>query len=283
MTRLIGFGSTSAGNRRKINQSNCVNRKADIAHGRILVRGVNWLGDAVMTTPALLRLREACADAHITVLAPEKLKGLWQHHPAVNDVLTFAAKETIFSVASRLRERKFTDALVLPNSPRSALEVFLAGIPRRIGYARGWRGRLLTEAIPSRAEAVKMHKRTTAEIKQLIAVLTPPPRETLPPAAHHIYDYLHLVASIGGDPRPLAPLLRAIPFAETGLARLFTAGSKRAACLIGLNPGAEYGPAKRWPVENFAAAANELYRRLDCEFLILGGAGDVALAEQLRA
>jgi heptosyltransferase-2 len=53
--------------------------------------------------------------------------------------------------------------------------------------------------------------------------------------------------------------------------------------LIGLNPGAEYGPAKRWPVESFAAAANELYRRLNCEFVILGGPGDVALGEQLRA
>jgi heptosyltransferase-2 len=51
---------------------------------RILVRSTNWLGDAVMTTPALLRLREKFPDARITLLTPEKLKDLWLHHPAVN-------------------------------------------------------------------------------------------------------------------------------------------------------------------------------------------------------
>ena len=53
--------------------------------------------------------------------------------------------------------------------------------------------------------------------------------------------------------------------------------------MIGLNPGAEYGPAKRWPVERFAEAANKLYRKISCEFLIFGGSGDVPLADQLLA
>ena len=52
--------------------------------------------------------------------------------------------------------------------------------------------------------------------------------------------------------------------------------------VIGLNPGAEYGPAKRWPVENFAAVANELHRRISCEFLILGGKGDVEIGQKLK-
>jgi heptosyltransferase-2 len=261
---------------------------SDLAHGRILVRGVNWLGDAVMTTPALLRLREAFPEAHISLLVPEKLKDLWQQHPAVNEVLTFAAGESVFSVSRRLRRGKFTHALVLPNSPRSALEVFAARIPRRIGYARSGRAWLLTQPVAPRADSVKMHKRTEPEIRQLIADSTPATARTkpvtkIPAAAHQIHEYLHLVASLGADARPLAPVLQAAPFADTGLARFFAAGSQRTGCLIGLNPGAEYGPAKRWPVEYFAAAANELYRRLDCEFLIFGGPADVALAEQLRA
>ena len=266
-----------------------MNPLSDIAHGRILVRGVNWLGDAVMTTPALLRLREAFPSAHVTLLTAEKLAELWRGHPAVDDVITFKPRESVVSVSWRLRARQFTHALVLPNSPRSALEVFLAGVPFRVGYARPWRNRLLTDALPPRRGAVTMHKRTAREIQQLIAapaVTGPAPTELsgqpLPARAHHIHEYLNLVASVGASARPLAPRLRAEPFAETGLARFFPVDSQRTGCVIGLNPGAEYGPAKRWPVASFADAANELYRRLDCEFLIFGGPGDVALAEQLR-
>jgi heptosyltransferase II len=261
-----------------------VNPAPELAHGRILVRGVNWLGDAVMTTPALLRLREAFPAAHITLLTAEKLQDLWRSHPAVDDLLTFKPDASVVSVGWRLRERQFTHALVLPNSPRSALEVCLAGVPFRMGYARPWRNRLLTHPVPLRPGAAAMHKRTAREIQQLITRPGPAnqPGEPWPARAHHIYEYLHLVAEVGASPRPLTPRLRAEEFADTGLARYFPVDSQRTGCVIGLNPGAEYGPAKRWPLECFADAANELYRRLDCEFLIFGGLGDVGLAEQLR-
>jgi len=255
----------------------------DLAQGRIIVRGVNWLGDAVMTTPALLRLREAFPAAHITLLTAEKLQDLWRLHPAVDDVLTFKPRTSVLTVGGLLRERQFTHALVLPNSPRSALEMWLAGVPFRLGYARPWRNKLLTHALPPRPDAVKMRKRSAGEIRELIAGTGPTDAVPWPARAHQIYEYLNLTAALGASTRPLAPSLRAAPFAETGLAAFFPPNSQRTSCVIGLNPGAEYGPAKRWPVEAFAAAANELYRRLDCEFLIFGGLGDVALAEQLRA
>jgi heptosyltransferase-2 len=134
-----------------------------------------------------------------------------------------------------------------------------------------------------------MHKRSTAEIRRLIAGTPgmgaqPATNPELPSAnRHQIHEYLHLVAALGADPTPLPPFVVATPFAATSLARHWPAGSQRPGCVIGLNPGAEYGPAKRWPVESFAAVANKLYRRLDCEFLIFGGPGDVALAERLRS
>ena len=106
---------------------------------RILVRGVNWLGDAVMATPALMRLHERLPDAHIALLTPGKLRDLWLHHPAVNDVIPFGEGEGLFSVSHKLRLSDFDLALVLPNSPHTALEVWLARIPHRIGYARPWR------------------------------------------------------------------------------------------------------------------------------------------------
>ena len=135
---------------------------------RILIRGVNWLGDAVMSTPALQRLREARPTAHITLLTPRKLVDLWQGHPALDNVITFAKHENLFKTARRLRQERFTTALVLPNSPRSAMEVFLARIPQRIGYQRPWRNFCLTHAIRPRVGATTMRKRRTSEVKRLI-------------------------------------------------------------------------------------------------------------------
>jgi len=108
-----------------------VNQPSAICHlpsaPRILIRGTNWLGDAVMTTPALLRLRENFPEAHITLLTQAKLADLWQQHPAINETIGFKAGESIFAIAKKLRAGKFDLALVLPNSPRSALEVFFCG------------------------------------------------------------------------------------------------------------------------------------------------------------
>src|SRR5258707_176890 len=111
-----------------------------------------------MTTPALQRLREARPEAHIALLTHAKLRDLWLHHPAVDSVLTFETGETIFAVVRRLRAGQFSTALVLPNSPRSALEVFLARIPQRIGLAHPWRNFFLTQRVQPHAGTVDMHK-----------------------------------------------------------------------------------------------------------------------------
>src|SRR5438874_2535077 len=74
---------------------------------RLLVRGVNWLGDAVMTTPALQRLRERFPETHITLLTHKKLADLWLQHPSVDDVITFVSGEGPWSIARRLRGQSF--------------------------------------------------------------------------------------------------------------------------------------------------------------------------------
>ena len=241
---------------------------------KILVRGVNWLGDAVMTTPALQRLREAKPAAYITLLTPEKLAALWPGHPSVDTTITFHDHDSVFSVAKRLRAERFDTAIVFPNSPRSALEVFLARIPRRIGYARGGRNFLLTQALPPRVGAVKMHKRSVAEIEQRIAANVP--RETFPAEAHHVHDYLQLVATLGANPEPLPPLLH-VGDDEVAAARTrFKLDGPGP--LFALNPGAEYGTAKRWPAERFVEAAVQLHERTGCRWVVLGGRADVELA-----
>jgi heptosyltransferase-2 len=248
---------------------------------RILVRGVNWLGDAVMTTPALQRLREAKPGAHITLLTPVKLAEIWRQHPALDAVETFGEDEGVWSVGRRLRAGNFDLGLILPNSPRSALELWLARIPRRMGYARPWRNWLLTQRIGPRPGATPMHKRTPSEINWLVSENSR--AASPPPTAHHIYEYLHLTAALGANPEPLPPRL-AVPevviaefVAKFGLAEAATGST----AWIGLNAGAEYGPAKRWPEERFIEAARQIQERLKCRWLIFGLGNEQTMAARI--
>jgi lipopolysaccharide heptosyltransferase II len=266
---------------------------------RILVRGVNWLGDAVMTTPALQRLRERFPEAHIALLTPEKLAGLWFDHPSLNAALTFASGATPWSIARRLLAERFDTAVVLPNSPRSALEPWLARIPVRLGYGRPWRNWFLTHPLSPRPGRHRMRKRTAGEIRRLVGHGEPPaPGEHRTPAeagplAHQIHEFLHLVAALGADSVPVPPHLFVAPGeieaiashfglpapARPGAPRLPTSPGP----LLGLNPGAEYGPAKRWPLESFVAAAAEIQKRTGCAWIIFGGKSDVRIASTIHS
>ncbi len=281
---------------------------------RILVRGVNWLGDAVMTTPALLRLREHFPGSLIAMLTPEKLRGLWLHHPAIDEVITFKPDEGVVHVAKKVQVMMWPDtagknnpaeaakraaeaikplqrggfdlALVLPNSPRSALEAWLARVPQRVGYSRSWRNIFLTTAIPSRPDAVHMRKRSAEEIKKLTSPggANGVPRFAPNSAAHQIYDYLHLVAALGANSDPLPPLLSVTPVELKAAAQKFNLSGQLTGNrpIFALNPGAEYGAAKRWPADRFVAAAKEIQKRTNCIWLILGGKGDIALTNEIE-
>jgi heptosyltransferase-2 len=249
---------------------------------RILIRGTNWLGDAVMTTPMLLRLREKFPRAHIALLTPEKLSELWLNHPAVNEIISFAPGEHFLLVAKKLRAGKFDLALVLPNSPRSAIEVYLAGIPRRVGRAQPWRNFFLTQAVALHANTVKMRKRSEFEIRQLISQKPEVGNQNpeIPKSAHQIFEYLDLAAALGANPEPLAPQLVVTP-EEMEAAKIKFGLEKITQPIFGLNPGAEYGPAKRWPVEKFVAAAKEIQQRTSCVWILFGGKADAPLTAQI--
>lgn len=256
---------------------------------RILIRGVNWLGDAVMTTPAIARLRERFPHTHLTMFTAEKLAEFWRGHPSLDEVQCFAEGEGVWTVAQRLRRESFDAALILPNSPRSALEAFLARVRCRLGYAARWRQWLLTTAVAPRPGRVPMRKLSSAEVKRrtrALAPVQPAARFSASAAAHHLHDYLHLVAAWGASSAPLAPHAAVTPteieaVQAKWLAQLqlrqppSVSASAERPIFLGLNPGAEYGPAKRWPAEKFAAVARTIIsNQPGVVWLLFGGIRD---------
>jgi len=257
----------------------------------ILVRGVNWLGDAVMTTPAMQRLCQRFPHAQVTLLTNEKLAQLWQQYPGLTAIETFNDRDHPWSVARRLRSRRFDVALILPNSPRSALEAWLSRIPRRVGYAAPTRSWLLTEAV--RPPEARPRKRSIREVKRAIQS----GRQTTSNAepglrVHQLYHYLELGAVLGCDPTPVAPRLqisldeiRAVAASFGSLCNLGSAASSDLpAVWLGLNLSAAYGPAKKWPLERFAAVVRDTSRQMPhCRWLNFGTASDWELGENLAA
>lgn len=257
--------------------------------GTILVRGVNWLGDAVMTTPALRRLREKFPRAKITLLTHEKLSELWNKHTDIDTVMTFMPGESPWTVSRRLRACQFDCALIFPNSVRSALEVWLAGIPNRIGYAGAWRRLLLTRSLNPPAH--KLRKRSVAEVKRLIRFTSEKLGHPIQNSeTHQLYDYLALAAALGCEPSPVEPRLfigddelkPALASLRQFAGAKDIAASGQSAIWLGLNISAAYGPAKRWPMERFAAVAREISSEIPAAvWLAFGGETDWELNETL--
>jgi heptosyltransferase-2 len=170
--------------------------------------------------------------------------------------------------------------------------VWWARIPQRIGYARPWRNWFLTQKIAPRSGRGPMRKRSSREIRRLIQ----PNSGTSPRApmwdgaastAHHVHDYLFLAAALGANPEPIAPKLE-LEATEIDSARALLLSQMHPTptaptpVFLGMNPSAAYGPAKRWPAENFAAAAREVSARLkDVVWLIFGSAADAQLCANI--
>jgi lipopolysaccharide heptosyltransferase II len=245
----------------------------------LLIRGVNWLGDAIMTTPALWRLRQALPNTRITLLTQEKLGQLWSGQSMVDEVVTFQPREGLWGVARRLRAGHHDTGLALPNSHRSALELWLARIPRRIGLRAPARNWFLTDAVERHPGSVRMRKRSSTEIRRRFSSRASPERPP-PQIAHQIHHYLHLAAALGANPAPAPPRL-AIASEILGRVRS-TFQLDPGTAWLGLNPGAEYGAAKRWPANRFAKAASQIQRQTGCRCLILGGRADRELAQHVE-
>ncbi len=227
---------------------------------RILVVAPSWIGDTLLAQPLFRRLHEKLVRVRIDALAPTWCGPLLARMPEIDEVIAspFAHGElklrARWRLGRELARRNYDQAIILPNSFKSALIPFFADIPLRAGYAGEFRYGLLN----------LVHKLDPAK---------------LPLMAER---YAQLAEKSGAElPRPLPQVRLLVDPVNTArtTARLDLDRSRPVAVFC---PGAEYGPAKRWPARHFAALARELAQRGHAIWLI-GSGKDAELGEDIRA
>lgn len=239
---------------------------------RIVVRGPNWLGDAVMCEPALSQLPVLFPQAEITLLVKPAIADLLAQHPSVNRTLVYddrgrhAGLTGKWTLAGVLRRHRFDLAILFQNAFEAALISFLAGIPRRFGYATDGRSLLLTNPV------------------------VVPPRSA---QRHQVEYYWDLLKPLGGQGPAPAPRLFVTPEESALIARrLADAGIGAADLVIGVNPGSTYGHAKRWLPDRYAEVVNRVVKDTQSRsgarvgVAILGAKGEEplgkAIADQIK-
>jgi len=221
---------------------------------KILVRSPNWIGDMVMSTPVVRALRRKYPDAKITVLSRQKIAPLWTCNPDTDEILQI---QGFFSTVKQLRKNSFDLAVVLPDSFKSALMVFMAGIPERMGYATECRGFMLTCRIPVSDGGFRRK---------------------------HITDeYLDIIRPLGVEKPEKKPVLNVTDAGKNEAEKIIRENNLNSSMLIGISPGATYGPAKRWPEENFIRAAREISDKYRARILVFGSREEAWLAGEISS
>jgi heptosyltransferase-2 len=228
---------------------------------KILIRGVNWIGDAVLTTPAIQAVREAFPDSSITLLVKPWVADIFRDNPHINEIILYEDHYNSISgkikLAKKLKSRGFQSAILLQNAFDAALLARLAGIPERIGYSRDLRGPLLTRAIPVEKEILKQHQ---------------------------VFYYLNLLQkSLNIEPNVPEPAIY-LQRDEIHDARELLRQSLNLTHdtpLIGINPGATYGSAKRWIPERFAEVIHRIVTKLSGRAVLFGSKSERGIAEEI--
>jgi len=218
---------------------------------RILIRATNWVGDAVMTMPALEAVRENFPEAHLTVLARPWVIPLLENHPSVDKVIPYSRgngpREDLLEmihVVRQIRTQGFDLAILFQNAFEAALLTFLGGIKNRVGYNTDGRGLLLSHGIPRRKDIMK---------------------------GHQVEYYLAILRGMGWEAKSKDPTLYVDPKESESMGEmLLTHGIEEHDFLVALSPGAIYGPAKRWPSERFAMIGDYAVQKWGAKVLIMG-------------
>lgn len=222
---------------------------------RLLVRAPNWLGDAVLAIPAMVALRAAYSESHLTIAAPASIAPLFGEDTPV-------APDAVLPLASgragidAVRSGQFDACVLLPNSFRSAWDARSARIPERWGYRSSGRGWLLTRTVrkPSRREVV-----------------------------HQSDYYRALVTGLGLSCDDHAPKISASSTSsEQSDALLRQHRWPGDARFFAVVPGAAYGQAKQWPADRMAGTVARLVRERGVRCIVLGAASDRPAARAIE-
>jgi len=217
----------------------------DLQPFRILIRASNWLGDSVISVPAVRAIKAGRPDAHITIAAPKKIAAIWKLVPEVNEIVSLPHRGLFATVRLLRRQPRFDVVVLFPNSLRVALEAWLSGAPQRVAYRGHFRRWLLNQIVPETAR--------------------------VGPPEHQAFRYLRIAEELGAKVDPVG---EAVGFPRD-------ANSVPYSKKIGLCPGAEYGPTKRWLPERFAEAAKTIAEQRDVQWMLFGTKRDAAIGEEI--
>jgi heptosyltransferase-2 len=229
---------------------------------RVAVFLPNWVGDAVMATPAVHALRRQYPTARLLGVLKPYVGGLFEAGSCFDDLVQFdkngGSKRGTLAVARRLLAEEVDLAVLFTNTMRSALAAWMGRCRRRIGYARRGRGWLLTDG--------------EDPIRDATGRLLPSP----------VIDAYNRLAERAGAAPDRRLRLETTPEHEAAADRLWKqTGLERFREVVCLNPGAAFGLSKHWPVASFAALARRLARERGCGVLVLCGPSERQAAREI--
>jgi len=233
-------------------------RKLESGHSsKIMVRSPNWIGDAVMSTPALGAIRAAFPSSEIVLAANPVVSELMSPHPFCDRTVVFDKRGShggiagLWKFSRLLAGERFDVAILFQNAIEAAIMVRLAGIKTRAGYGTDGRGILLTHRV-----------RVSKEARRL----------------HHSQYYLEMLGALG-----IPPAGRGLRLQCTDEEKSWAGGVLGTGRWAAINPGAAYGSAKRWYPDRFGEVADALASDFGYGTLLVGGPGEAAIGSEIES
>ncbi len=236
---------------------------------KIVVRGTNWIGDAVMQIPALRELRRVFPDAFISLHTRGWARGIFENADFTDEILTLEPEKsklkTVLAQAKILKEKNFDLAVLFPNSFESALAAKLAKIPKRFGYAKDARSFLLTDA-------VKIPDWKNAK--------------------HEVFYYLNLIAEIERSFFGATTVLEKEPRFSLKVseerkmqARKFLekSGVDLSKKIVAFCPGSTNSRAKRWHTESYARLNDKIQNESNANVILVGAIDELEVSLEVAA